>query len=324
MFKFVFLGTLLSIFVFFVASNLAHAGFLSFLSKILGDEKKEELFNSQNMPLLAANAGVGGASVNFVEESFLLPIVGPLGGVADVDTYKLDQITTYTVQPGDNLSKVAKMFGVDIGTIYWANDLKRGDLIKEGDVLVILPISGIQHEIKKGETIESIAKKYKSNFEEIMAFNNINPKDLKVGDTIIIPNAELSPIPSSVINIARGTGGPNFAGYFIRPILGGRKSQGLHGFNGIDLANPCGSPVFASASGTVLVARSAGWNGGYGNYIVIAHPNGTQTVYAHLLKVNISVGQYTTQGSVIGSTGSTGQSTGCHTHFEIRGAKNPF
>lgn len=311
--------------------NSAHAGFFSFLNKLLGEDETVESYNSQNLPLLSsldssnftANA-IGGASINFVEESSLLPIVGPMGSMADVETYKLDQITTYVVQPGDNLSKIAKMFGVSVGTIYWANELKRGDLIKEGDVLVILPISGIQHEIKKGETIESIAKKYKSDAEEIIVFNNINPNDLKTGETIIIPNAELSPVPSSVVNIARGTNGPNISGYFVRPIYGGRRSQGLHGFNGVDLAQSCGSPVFASASGQVLVARSWGWNGGYGNYIVIAHPNGTQTVYGHLLRVGISAGQYTTQGSVIGSVGSTGHSTGCHVHFEIRGARNPF
>lgn len=300
----------------------ADAGFFSFLEKLLNEEDKAESYNSQNLPLLNST---GGTSINFVEDSSLLPVMGPMGSIADVDTYKLDQITTYVVQPGDNLSKIAKMFGVDVGTIYWANDLKRGDLVKEGSVLVILPISGIQYEIKKGDTIESIAKKYKGDPEEIVAFNNINSKDLKVGETIIIPNAELSSVPVYIAkNITRGTGGPSYDGYYVRPIQGGRKSQGLHGFNGVDLAQSCGSPVFASASGTVLVARFAGWNGGYGNYVVISHPNGTQTLYAHLLKVNTSVGQYTTQGSVIGSVGSTGQSTGCHVHFEIRGARNPF
>ena len=74
----------------------------------------------------------------------------------------------------------------------------------------------------------------------------------------------------------------------------------------------------------MLVARGSGWNGGYGSYIVIAHPNGTQTVYAHLSKVFVSVGQYTAQGFNIGNVGSTGNSTGCHIHFEVRGAKNPF
>lgn len=318
------MGTLLSIFVFFAVVSPVHAGFFSFLGKILGDDKNEDTFNSQNLPVLAANAAVGGASINFVEESSLLPVVGPMGSAADIETYKLDQITTYTVRSGDNLSKIAKMFGVDVGTIYWANDLKKGDLIKEGDTLVILPVTGVQYEIKKGDTIESIAKKFKGDIGEIISYNGIDGDGLVVGSTIIIPNAELSPVPMQNKTIVRGSGGPSLAGYFIRPISGGRKSQGLHGFNGVDLANSCGTPIMASASGTVLIARSAGWNGGYGRYVVIAHPNGTQTVYAHLLNVAVTSGQYIQQGWQIGTLGSTGLSTGCHVHFEIRGAKNPF
>ena len=209
--------------MFFVVVNPAHAGFLSFLGRILGDEKKDESFNSQSMPLFTANAGIGGASINFVEESSLLPVVGPMGSEADIETYKLDQITTYTVRSGDNLSKIAKMFGVDVGTIYWANALKRGDLIKEGDVLVILPVTGMQYEIKKGDTVESIAKKFKGDAGEIVAYNGIDNDSLVIGSTIIIPNAELSPVPSQNKTIVRGSGGPSLSGYFIRPIAGGRK-----------------------------------------------------------------------------------------------------
>lgn len=317
--------------MFFAVIDPAQAGFFSFLEKLLGEDKQVGSYNSQNLPILSSNGNsnavanaTGGASINFVENSSLLPIAGPMGSMADVDIYKLDQITTYTVQRGDNLSKVAKMFGVDVGTIYWANDLKRGDLIKEGQVLVILPISGIQYEIKKGDTIELIAKKFKGDAEEISAYNNISNDDLEVGFTIIIPNAELSPLPIYSGNIVRGTNGPNLSGYFIRPIFGGRKSQGLHGFNGVDLANVCGTPIMASASGTVLIARSNGWNGGYGIYVVIAHPNGTQTLYSHMSAVNVIPGQYVQQGRQIGTVGSTGQSTGCHVHFEVRGARNPF
>jgi len=110
----------------------------------------------------------------------------------------------------------------------------------------------------------------------------------------------------------------------MRPIFGGRRSRGIHGYNGIDLADSCGSPVVTSAPGTVIILRSSGWNGGYGKYIVVTHPNGTQTLYAHLSSVLASVGQFVAQGSQIGNIGSTGNSTGCHVHFEIRGAKNPF
>jgi murein DD-endopeptidase MepM/ murein hydrolase activator NlpD len=110
----------------------------------------------------------------------------------------------------------------------------------------------------------------------------------------------------------------------MRPIEGGRKSQGVHSYNAVDLANSCGSPVLAAASGDVLIGRNTGWNAGYGHYIVLVHPNGTQTLYAHLNGNIAQEGWHVTQGQVIGYLGSTGKSTGCHVHFEIRGAKNPF
>ncbi len=98
----------------------------------------------------------------------------------------------------------------------------------------------------------------------------------------------------------------------------------MHGNNGVDIAAPLGTPVVASAGGTVIIARSSGWNGGYGLYVVISHSNGTQTLYAHLSSVNVSVGDSVSKGQVIGKVGNTGKSTGPHLHFEVRGARNPF
>jgi murein DD-endopeptidase MepM/ murein hydrolase activator NlpD len=293
---------------------------------------EQEVYNTQTVPLLRSPmstevvAAVGGAVINFVEGESILPIVGPLGSVADVDDYRLDQITTYTIREGDNLSAIAEMFGISTRTLYWANDIKQGDLIRTGDVLVILPISGLQYEIEEGDTIEKIAKDNKGNVAEILSFNNLSEGiPLIVGSTVVIPNAELSPIPPPTPRTyTRGTGGPDLGNYFTRPISGGRKSQGLHGFNGVDLASSCGASVYASASGRVLISRSFGWNGGYGKYIVMAHPNGTQTVYSHLSSVSVLVGDYVSKGAIIGAVGSTGNSTGCHIHFEVRGAKNTF
>jgi murein DD-endopeptidase MepM/ murein hydrolase activator NlpD len=102
-------------------------------------------------------------------------------------------------------------------------------------------------------------------------------------------------------------------------------TQGLHGWNGIDLGAARGTPIHAAAGGTVIVARSGGaWNGGYGNYVVITHSNGTQTLYGHMKSVIVSPGQGVSAGQVIGYEGSTGASTGPHLHFEVRGAANPF
>jgi murein DD-endopeptidase MepM/ murein hydrolase activator NlpD len=110
----------------------------------------------------------------------------------------------------------------------------------------------------------------------------------------------------------------------MRPIVGGRKTQGLHGHNGIDLGAYYGAPILASAEGDVIISATSGYNGGYGRYIVISHTNGTQTLYGHLSANIVSAGDHVTQGQVIGAMGSSGKSTGTHLHFEVRGAKNPF
>lgn len=324
----------------FVLNNSAEAGIFSFFTSVFGERNNisYELveLNSQTMPLLTAAlnenpaAGKGGGNITIVNESALLPDVGPLGSIIDVEEQRsaTDQISVYIVREGDSLSQIAKMFGVSVNTIIWANDIKRGDLIQTGQSLVILPITGLKYTIQKGDTIAGIARKFKGDADEIVQFNDFSlDGGLAVGTEIIIPDGETSlPIlsPSSFSTRVRGTNGPLYTGYYIKPINGGKKSQGLHGYNGVDLAASCGEPIFASASGDVIASRSSGWNGGYGKYIVVRHPNGTQTLYAHNNSNIVGVGWHVVQGQVIGYVGRTGRSTGCHVHFEVRGAKNPF
>ena len=322
--------------LFFISIGLfpqAQASFFDFVEKILGSSgpSSKGAANSQTLPLLSAPlnqnllAGQGGGDITVVGDSALLSASGPLGSIADVVEHKPDSISLYVVREGDTLGSIAKIFDVSVNTIFWSNNLKRGSLINPGDILVILPVSGVQYTVKKGDTLKSIAKKYGGDVGEILAFNGLaSEAALKEGLTIIIPNGEGEPIPSSSGGrVARG-GGPNYAGYYLRPVAGGRKSQGLHGYNGVDLASFCGSPVLASASGDVIIARPFGWNGGYGQYVAISHANGTQTLYGHLNGIIVTPGWHVVQGQVVGYVGSTGLSTGCHLHFEVRGARNPF
>ena len=81
----------------------------------------------------------------------------------------------------------------------------------------------------------------------------------------------------------------------------------------------------AAADGDVIVAKSGGYNGGYGSYVVIQHDNGSQTLYGHMSRVAATDGESVSQGQIIGYVGSTGLATGPHVHFEIRnGIRNPF
>lgn len=244
-----------------------------------------------------------------------------------------DQIFIYKVEDGDTVSAIAERFGISVSTILWANNIKSAISIKAGDELVILPVSGVQYEVKKGDTIEAIAKRFKGEVNDILSFNGLAVgEDLEVGEMIIIPDGESQALPIKAAPPTRTIRGiparfanlPDYGSYYIRPIGAGSRSRGFHGHNGVDLADSCGTPVLASAAGTVIVARASGWNGGYGKYIVVNHENGTQTLYGHLSGVKVVLGQAVNQGAVIGLLGTSGNSTGCHIHFEVRGAKNPF
>lgn len=235
-----------------------------------------------------------------------------------------DQISVYVVREGDTLSQIAEMFSVSINTIRWANDMTGKSTIHPGQTLVILPVTGIRHIVKKGDTVKSIAKKYKGDVDEILSYNGLEEDVvLAVGSEVIIPDGEIAPSPGSSSGGSRSYSGPSYAGYYMRPVNGVR-SQGLHGHNGVDIAAPIGTPIYASADGEVIISQEGGWNGGYGSYVVIKHGNGTQTLYAHNSSNAVSVGQRVSQGDVVGYVGSTGRSTGAHVHFEVRGATNPF
>lgn len=321
-------------------SKTAQAGLFSFGDEMLkanNQNSQKTSFNAQNIQLLESflnyesTSFVGGGDITVVNSNSILPDSGPMGTIADIENnVSSDQISIYVVREGDNLSQIASMFNVSVNTLVWSNDIGRGSKIIPGQILVILPVSGVRYEVKKGDTISSIAKKLKSDVDEIINFNDLFADgQLTEGQIIIVPNGEIAPPAPSAqrgvkSNPVRGANGPSYVGYYIRPIANGTKTQGLHGYNGVDLANSCGTPIVASASGDVIVNRYGGWNGGYGNYVVISHPNGTQTLYAHLSSSIVSAGWHVVQGQVIGYTGSTGNSTGCHVHFEVRGAKNPF
>ncbi|MDP3958333.1 MAG: peptidoglycan DD-metalloendopeptidase family protein [bacterium] len=307
------------------------ASVLSIFSGFFGKKAEKETLNSQTVSLLKAslsseNAPRGGGDITIVDDSALQPDAGPLGASYDVVDEGSDRISVYVVRKGDSISGIARMFGVSPNTIVWANDLKNG-IIAEGQKLVILPVSGIMHTVKKGDTVKKVAERYKADLGEVLVFNGLSPDaELAEGSTILIPDGEGVPVNLATGRAVtvRGASAPSYVGYYIRPLVGGYKTQGLHGYNGIDIAGPLGTPILAAAAGEVLIARQGGWNGGYGTYVVLLHRNGTQTLYSHLQRVNVEPGVVVAQGETIGFMGNTGRSTGVHLHFEIRGARNPF
>jgi murein DD-endopeptidase MepM/ murein hydrolase activator NlpD len=367
--KYVAVGVLTLQFVlplpFSPATSTAQAGILEAVSGFFGIRASAAQdiagTNSQKMPLLEAplNPLATGstelsptAAAYIAEIATKVVVAQSLAAQSELENDTHDHgddenhtITNYKVQSGDTVSGIAQKYGISINTILWANDLRRDSTLKAGQSLTILPISGVKHEVKSGDTLQGIALKYSGDAKEILAYNDLASDKLKIGDIVVVPDGELAAtkaqsasnaVAKATTKVASAATGVKLAqaetsssAYYTRPILAGTRTQGIHGSNGVDLADSCGTPIYAAAGGEVTLSKSGGgWNGGYGNYVVISHANGSQTLYAHMQGVSVLEGAQVAKGQAIGSIGNTGKvhgTTGCHLHFEIRGGgRNPF
>ncbi len=235
------------------------------------------------------------------------------------------EIIEYTVAEGDTVSNIAEKFGVSADTVQWQNDLEKNGSIKEGEILQILPTTGLSHKVSKGDTVYSIAKKYDTSPQAVVdypfnTFVNDETFELAVGQTIIVPDgippAAVGPITPRIRQITPDAGTVVASGNFVWP-AGGRVTQRYVWYHkGIDIANNATPNILAADSGRVIVA---GWPDGYGygSRVLIDHGNGYRTLYGHLSRIYVVPGQTVTRGSAIGKMGSTGRSTGIHLHFEV-------
>jgi len=231
-------------------------------------------------------------------------------------------VLIYKVQRGDTLSTIAADFGINSSSITWANSIKTSHL-NPGQEIVILPVSGVKHEIKVGDTLETIAEYYSADPQKITEFNNLKNGTLKPGETLIVPDGKMPQAQRALAQTkAIASTLPSYPNYYSIPTTGINWGI-LHTNNAVDIANRCGTTVIASAEGLVTNV-SFGWNSGFGNYVEIQHPNGTETLYAHLNQIDIKEGEYVSGKDPIGLMGDSGYSTGCHLHFEVHGARNPF
>jgi murein DD-endopeptidase MepM/ murein hydrolase activator NlpD len=262
-----------------------------------------------------------------------------LGGLIDFKTSVSEkprsEIIEYEVKSGETISQISQKFNISQDTIKWANGLDTLNSIKPGQKLKILPVSGVAHTVKAGDTLESVAKKYSTESQGILdfPFNDV-PDDfkLKVGQLVIVPDGEMpeenkpasTPKSKGPLYIADGAkpstnsftapGGGNFMWPTVYQMI---STYFAWWHPGVDMSNRSGPPVVAADGGTVTVA---GWpdNYGYGNRVIVDHGNGYQTLYAHLANIYVSSGQKVSKGQSVGQMGSTGRSTGTHLHFEMR------
>lgn len=249
-----------------------------------------------------------------------------------------DGVINYIVQDGDTVSTIAAQFGISVNTILWENDLNAYSLIRPGDRLAILPMSGVSHKVGRGDTLAAIAAKYGVDAAAILEANRLASADmLSAGEKLIIPGGKKTYYAEtkaarnvSPVSILKDLFKPESLKSLISnklawPTVGARITQYYSWrHHAVDIANKSGTAIYATDAGVVEVA---GWGTGYGNQIVIDHGGGRKSRYAHMSKFYVKKGQAVGKGEVIGLMGSTGRSTGPHVHFEyiINGIKyNPL
>jgi murein DD-endopeptidase MepM/ murein hydrolase activator NlpD len=221
---------------------------------------------------------------------------------------------TYTFAKGDMLSAVASRSNVTLGTLISFNNIRNVRKVGVGTTLVIPNTDGVLYTVLKGDSLSGIARSNKVAYERILEANQLSNPVVTPGQKVFLPGATLS-----TWDLKQASGE-----LFLYPTRGYITSRfgtrrdpftGVRTFhNGIDIANSLGTPVRASMAGTVT---DTGFNSSYGNYVVISHEGGFQTLYGHLKVFTVRVGQTVAQSQQIGQMGNTGYSTGNHTHFSI-------
>ena len=252
---------------------------------------------------------------------------------------------TYVVQEGDTAASIAARYGLQLETLLWNNSELRTDpdLLLIGEELTIPARDGILYTVMMGDTLLDVADIYQTDVESIVGLSSnevADPDSVREGVVLLLPGAVPPPPPPPAM-----TPEPFFAAAapqeaspgdvfsptppapsavvsgFIWPLVGpigdyfGSPRGGGTYHQGLDISAPTGTPIVAAAPGQVVLA-SAGY--GYGNYVVIRHDNGYETLYAHFSQIYVVQGQWVAQGETIGTVGSTGWTTGPHLHFEVR------
>jgi murein DD-endopeptidase MepM/ murein hydrolase activator NlpD len=256
-------------------------------------------------------------------------------------------VEEYRVARGDSIFAIAKLFNLQPETVLWANyDVLQDDphSLKPGQMLKIPPTDGIYYQWKENDTLESVAREFKANVDDILNFpgNDIDLADPRIesGSWVMIPGGKRDYVQWIVPTVARGASGTSStsqsscpsgavgSGAFVWPADSHSISGNDYwsGHLGIDIAAGEGAPVYAADSGVVTMAQG-GYNYGYGNVIQIDHGNGYSTLYAHLSVIGVGLCVSVSAGQWIGSAGNTGNSQGAHLHFEVRqngGFINPW
>lgn len=224
---------------------------------------------------------------------------------------------TYKVKSGDTISGIAKKFGLtNISTLISVNDIGNVRQLGAGQKLKIPSMDGIIYTVKSGDSLNSIATANNVRLETILDVNELTIETLTAGQQLFLPG----------VGLDQKTLQSRMGELFTMPITASFRWSSPYGWRadpftgvqsfhtGTDMACPEGTPILAAMSGRI---SDVGYNRIYGNYIIINHGNGYQTLYAHMSKTIAKKGQWVSQSTRIGLVGSTGYSTGPHLHFMV-------
>lgn len=229
----------------------------------------------------------------------------------------------HRVKLGENYWQIARENGIDIDTIIGLNPYLKNLYAGLNEYLIVGNRKGCIHIAKGGERLSDISAIYNVPIETLRKVNRINfikeyLYGLEKGEILFIPGSLPKILTSEMKRLYKlreqlqsPLGGIYTSGYGIRvdPFT---KEYRYH--NGLDIKVPIGTAVGAAADGIVI---ACGWAGGYGKMIKIQHYNGYTTLYGHLSKIYVRVGQKVKRGQIIGRSGNTGRTTGPHLHFTV-------
>ncbi|AHC14614.1 M23 family metallopeptidase [Salinispira pacifica] len=235
----------------------------------------------------------------------------------DVDHSQFDalEVSEYQIQNGDTLGQIALDFDLNMDTLISFNQIRDVRRMQVGQSLQIPNRDGLLHHVEQGDSLSALSDEYGSSLNAILDANSLDSETISPGDTIFIPGVKMNQTDLKLvlgelfIYPASGRFTSGF-GYRADPFTGARRFH-----NGVDWANRVGTPIKASMAGTVVHVESQ--IGNYGRFVIIQHPRGFQTLYAHMDSIAVSRGEYVSQGEMIGRMGNTGRSTGPHLHFSL-------
>jgi len=294
------------------AASIFTAGYLTSHTKAITINDQEAFDIASLDKLMAAFALESSAEV---DENGLI-----IGEDSSINISALSQpveYQTYTVKSGDTISGIAIKFGLkNISTLISINDIGNVRTLGAGQKLKIPSVDGIIYTVKKGDSLSSIATANNVKLEVLLDVNELTSEALTAGQQLFLPG----------VGLDQKTLQSRMGELFILPISASFRWTSPYGWRadpftgvqsfhtGTDMACPEGTPILAAMSGKIA---EVGNNRTYGNYIIINHTNGYQTVYAHMSKTIAKKGQWVSQGTKIGLVGSTGYSTGPHLHFMV-------